>query len=270
MRLLRTVRAVLVREWYVNLRAYRVSFFLSTGMASLFTLLIGYFLYHTVFAGRITEEFAALAGTDRYMSYLTVGVLVYLFATRLLYPVRTFLVEHWEGTLPVMTMMGVPRLAYHLGCVLFSALYSAVEVSVVLVVVALSIGLELPAVPLPAVAAALAASFVGLYGLSLVLAAVILSVRDRVVVEAAAFSLMQLLCGVLFPVGYLPRAAQVVAEVIPLTPSLRALRAATLAGVGVGGILPDLVSLLVLGIVYTGLGGVLLGRVVGRVMEQTA
>lgn len=269
-RLLRISWAVMQREWAINLRAYRVSFFVATLLSSLFTLLIGFFLYNNVFQGRVTGEFAALAKTDDYMAYLTLGITAFTFTTRMLYPVRNFLVEEREGTLSVMAMMGVPRLAYHFGCIASSGVYSAVEVSVLLLVAYVGLGVSFGAVSAAALVATAVASFVGMYGISLLLSALILSVRDRVVVEAVAFSVMQLVSGVLFPVEYLPRGLQWLSEISPLTHALKGLRGVVLYGAGPAELLPTFVTLITLGLVYSIIGRAVLTRVVTRVLEQTA
>jgi ABC-2 type transport system permease protein len=258
------------REWWINTRAYRFSFFASVALGSLFTLLIGYFLYHTVFAQRVTDEFVALAGTDDYMSYLTLGILVYMFAVRMLYPVRDFLAEVWEGTLHVLAIIGMPRMRYHLGCMLFSTVYAALEVAVLALVAWLWLGVEFGSVNAAGVAFAVAGTFVGLYGFSLLLAAIILAVGDRMVVEGAAFSAMAFLSGVSFPTGYLPGVFQALAQIVPLTHALEALRAAALTGAGPATIAPSVVACAGLGLVYTLVGKITIDWAVRRVVEQTA
>ncbi|EQD32487.1 ABC-2 type transporter, partial [mine drainage metagenome] len=140
---LRVVWATLVREWWVNLRAYRISFFVAVLLNSLFTLLIGYFLYRVVFAGHVTKQFVADSGVPNYLSYLTLGVVAYNFAFRLLYPVRNLLFEQWEGTLQPLILAGVPLLWYQVGCIAFSAVYSVLESGILLAIVWPFAGLDL-------------------------------------------------------------------------------------------------------------------------------
>lgn len=267
---IRVILAVMRREWWINTRAYRVSFFLAMGLASLFTLLIGYFLYHEVFDRQVTSDFIAYAGTDDYVTYIAIGLIVYTFAIRMLYPVRDFLAEQWEGTLPVVTMMGMPRLPFHFGCMLFSTLYAAVEVSVLAAIAWAFLGVELSGINWAGAAVSAAAAFVGLFGFSLTLASAILAVRDRMVVEGAAFALMALLSGVSFPTDYLPGSLQTLAEAVPLTHALRALRAAALEHAGPAEIATPLLALAVLGIVYLVLGIAVLDKAIRRSVEQTA
>ena len=267
---IRRLFAVLRREWWVNTRAYRVSFFAATFMTSLFTLAIGYFLYHAVFGGRVSSGFQVRAGTGDYMSYLTLGVLVYNFADRMLYPVRNYLEEHWQGTIPTLLLAGLPHLTYQLGCVLFSALYSLLEQAVLLTAAWLWVGLDLSRVRLDSALLGAAASFFGLYSLSLVLSALCLYVRDRVMVEGVAFSLIQLVCGVLFPVSYLPAALQWLSRLVPVTWALQVLRGAGRSGLPPQALRPDLAALVTLGLVYIALGRWLLQRALQRVVEEVA
>lgn len=267
---LRVMLAVIRREWWINTRAYRVSFFLASGLGSLFTLAIGYFLYHQVFAGRVTAEFVGLVGTGDYVSYVGIGIVVYMFSVRMLYPVRDFLAEQWEGTLPVIAMIGMPRLPYHLGCMVFSALYAVVEAGIVAAVAWALLDVDFASLNLAGAAVAAAASFVGLFGFSLTLAAIILAIRDRMVVEGLAFGLMGLMSGVSFPIAYLPGFVQRLAEILPLTHALRALRAAAFEHAGPAEMSASLASLLLLGLVYLVAGVVLLDRAVRRTIEETS
>lgn len=270
MRSVRIVVAVMRREWWVNTRAYRFSFFASTAIGSLATLLIGYFLYHVVFARRVASDFVALTGTGDYMSYLAFGVIVYMFAVRMLYPVRDFLAEVWEGTLHVLAIIGLPRLRYHFGCMLFSTVYAAVEVAVLVLVAWLWLGVEFGDASAAGVALAAVGTLIGLYGFSLFLAAIILAIGDRMVVEGAAFSAMAFLSGVSFPTGYLPPPLQALAQIVPLTHALEALRAAALTGAGPADVASPVAACAALGVVYTLAGKWLLDRAVRRVAEQTA
>ncbi|MFZ5822859.1 MAG: ABC transporter permease [Bacillota bacterium] len=268
--MLRTLKAVLWREWWTNTRAYRVSFFAAVFMNSLFTLAIGWFLYHVVFAGQVTDRFAAYAGTADYMSYLTLGVLIYTFAQRMLYPVRNFLNEQWEGTLPSMRLMNINLLTYQLGCVLFSALYSLLEVAALLAAAWAWVGLDLSSMNIGGTLVALGGAFIGLYGLSTLMSAIILYARDRLVVEHFVFSLLNLVSGIMFPVEYLPLPLQWLSPLVPLTWALKALRAAALGGAAVADLLPHLTALVALGALYLVAGKWLLERVFDRVLEEAA
>lgn len=267
---LRVVLAVIRKEWWTNIRAYRVSFFLAMGLGSLFTMLVGYFLFHRIFDGRITADFIEYAGTSDYVSYIAIGLIVYTFTVRMLYPVRDFLAEQWEGTLPVITMMGMPRLPYHFGCMLFSSFYAAIEVAILAAVVAIFLGVDLSSLNGSGVAVAVMATLVALFGFSLCLAAMILAVRDRMVIEGAAFALMGLLSGVSFPIAYLPGPVQVVSEAIPLTHALRALRATALEHAGPADLVTEVLVLILLGFLYAVAGVVLLDKSISRSVEQTA
>jgi ABC-2 type transport system permease protein len=269
---MRKLTAVLLREWWINTRAYRVSFFASVFMSSLFSLLIGVFLYEVVFERRVAASFTAYAGTSDYLSYLTLGILVYTFTIRMLYPVRNFMNEQWEGTLSTMVLAGMNRLIYHLGCVLFSGLYALLEVTVLLITAILVVDVDVKVSQVSPLALLLAvlASFIGLYGLSLVLAALILYTKDRVVVEGVAFSLLNLVSGVLFPVQYLPLPLQWLGELMPLTWALKVLRSSVLGGAPILTLMGDLAILTALGAAYVFMGKWLLDRVVNHALESAA
>ena len=266
----RQLWAVVVREWWVTTRAYRLSFFASALMGALFTLFAGRVLYESVFAGATTPAFAAAAGTHDYLTYLTLGVIANAFTFRLLYPVRNVLEEHREGTLPALVMSGMRSGTFQAGCVGFSAAYALVEVAVILAAAlpwsGASLGLARPG----ALLVILLASAVSLGGLSLLLSAIVLAVGDRLVVESIAFSLMALVGGVAFPTAYLPRALQLLAEALPLTWILRALREQVMNGGGIAALAPSLGALLLLGVLHAAFGTLVMRRVLRRSLEVSA
>jgi ABC-2 type transport system permease protein len=244
---MRLVLAVMRREWWVNTRAYRLSFFGATLLTALFTLVAGRVLYVSVFGGRVTPAFVAWTGTTDYMTWLTVGVVAYAFAHRLLYPSRDVLEEHQSGTLTARALTGVPALTFHVGCVSFSACYALVEAGIILLAALPWCGAALGDVHAGSLGLSLAAGFVGLLGFSTLLAGFSLAVRDRLVVESVGFALMALLGGVAFPASSLPAPLRALGEALPLTPLLRMLRDAALHGAGPADLLSDAARLLLIG-----------------------
>lgn len=266
---MRRIWAVVAREWWVTTRAYRLSFFASALMGALFTLFAGRILYTSVFDGRVTETFAASAGTSDYLTYLTLGVVANAFAFRLLYPVRNALEEQGQGTLAPLVMTGLRSGAFQAGCVGFSAAYALVEVAIILAAALPWSGARLDA-RAPTLLVILLASALALGGMSLLLSAIVLAVGDRLVVESVAFSLMALLGGVAFPASYLPRVAQLAGEALPLTWMLRALRQHVLRGDGLEALLPALGALLLTGVAHAAIGAVVMRRVMRRALEASA
>ena len=261
------ILAVVRREWWINTRAYRLSFFGGTLLAAVFTILMGRVLLHAMFNGRVTEDFVARTGTADYMTWLTLGVLSSAFTSRMLYPVRNVLEESQMGTLPALRLTGLRFASFQAGCVGFAAAYALAEAVVILLVVAPWAGASLSGASAPGLLLTFVTGAVGLFGLSTLLSAVVLTVGDRLVVESVAFTLQALVAGVAFPTETLPLPFRIVAEGLPLTWIVRMLRHCVL-GTGPAPLTCAL-ALLIIGAAHGLLGLALLRPVVRRALETT-
>lgn len=74
----------------------------------------------------------------------------------------------------------------------------------------------------------------GFFSLSMVLGAIMLYTRDTYISQNTLFTGMLLLCGITFPIEYLPYPLKILAELIPVTEISNLIRGATLLGHGRG------------------------------------
>ncbi|MFD0743609.1 ABC transporter permease [Phytohabitans flavus] len=100
---------------------------------------------------------------------------------------------------------------------------------------------------------------VAVFGLSVPLSAIMITVGEAHITQNTLFVGMALLCGFTFPPAMLPDPLRWLGEALPLTSGLRALRDAALHHAPVGAVLPDLLICAGLGAVYLAAGLRLLG-----------
>lgn len=270
MRFARTFAAVFAREWRVNLRGYRIGAFALTFLSTLSTLLTGYFLYVIVFQGRLAGDFVEAAGTRDYVTYLVVGVTSFGFTLRILAAIQGYVGDYWLGTLPHLVLASAPSLAYNLATTAFAALFACLEMGLLLAVAALGLGVDFSHLNGLSLAYAALASLFGLFGLNVLLTAIVLQGRDNLVPQPTVNISLQLLSGALFPISYLPMPLQWLAPLLPLTWALRMLRAAILTGAPPVELNGDALALVVVGTAYTVAGTWYLRRIVQRRVEQPA
>ena len=91
-------------------------------------------------------------------------------------------------------------------------------------------------------------------GIGLIGAALIVSFRTSAAIPQAVLVLSTVIGGVYFPTSVLPTAVVPVAEWVPLTPALRALRQTLLLGYPLSSVIDDLVSSLLLAVICLALG----------------
>ena len=256
-----TALPTLRRNWLVTVRAYPWTYFIGTLATGVLTVGLGWLAYHAIGGGRVAPGFAGAAGTGDYLGFLTVGAAALMFATRMvLWVAKAQITEQREGTLESQLIAPARRLPYLVGVAAQALSTTAIEVAVMLAF-ALALGIRLPAPDPVTLVAALIATTVAVFGLSVPLSALMITAGEAHITQNTLFVGMGLVCGFTFPTSYLPDGVRWLGEALPLTSALRALRAATLHHAPIGSTWTDLVLCL-------GLGGVYL--IVGLLVLPTA
>lgn len=252
--LLRASYATFARNWRMTLRAYPWSFFIGGLLTGVLGVLLAYFTFHLLAGGKVGGEFASYAGTGDYMSYVILGAGLYLFAVEVLLAVsRSLITEQREGTLEGVLLAPARRLGYFLGVAGQAITRCAPELGLMLLVT-WPLGLTFRSIQPGTLLLAVPVALVGILGMALALGALMLATRDTYLSQNTLFIAMGLLCGFTFPPQYLPLPLQWVSALLPMTGALRLLRAALLQGASPASVLPDLLTTLLLGLIYGALG----------------
>lgn len=260
---LRSSNATMLRNWLINLRAYRWSFFLGNLVDSVLTVLMAYFIYHFLAGNRIGQDFIAGAGTADYMSFVILGAAVLNFSVNIMLGIsRSLITERREGTLESLLLAPAQRLGYFAGVGVQAALNMLGELLVMLLI-AWPFGLNLSHLNLLTLLMALPVALIGLFGMSTVLGALMLATGDTYISQNTLFAAMTLLCGFFFPASYLPMYLQWLGDALPVSGALRLLRGATLSGATPAEALRETIIYLLLGLIYA-IAGLLLMRVAER------
>ena len=193
---------------------------------------------------------------------LTIGALLWTFLSVLFNEIAMSIAfERWEGTLEYTFMAPVSRFIHLMGVSLYALTYSLARVVCVFAGLWLMIDLPFQWSQLPGVALVLvlAVSSISFVGLGLIAAILPVMSPER---GAEATNILQgillLISGVYYPVSVLPNWIQPLAWLSPATYSLSASR--RLLGLEGGGpaafssIVPDLIRLLVLGLILVPVG----------------
>jgi ABC-2 type transport system permease protein len=104
-------------------------------------------------------------------------------------------------------------------------------------------------------------SFYAYFSLSLILAAVMLYTRDTYISQNTLFSLLFLICGVTFPIEYLPTPVQWLAQGIPVTLTLDIIRNSTLLGMLAADQIDSFLKLFIISTIYCTVGFLLIKKV---------
>ncbi|HPU75128.1 MAG TPA: ABC transporter permease [Bacillota bacterium] len=188
--------------------------------------------------------------------YLVAGALLWGFLSALFHEVAESVAwERWEGTIEYSFMAPQPRGVYMFGVCMWGILYGFVRTVICLAAVTLMFRISLAGANLWAALLTLAASSLAFIGMGLAAAVLPLISPEKGSPATHIFqALVLLVSGVYYDVSVLPAWVRPFSYVSPATYTLRAARAALLEGAGLRAVAPDLVMLLVLGVVLIPVG----------------
>lgn len=239
-----------------------------------------YFIWVVVFAfyalvNSATIAFIGVAARDYQLTLtLLVGVLLWSFLSVLFEEISNSIsYERWEGTLEYTFMAPVSRLIHLSGVSLFATFYSLVRGAVILGGLLFLVDISLAGANLFGVFVVLVVGSFAFIGLGLMAATLPVISPERGPAATNIFQgLLLLVSGVYYPVDVLPGWVQPFSTLSPATYALSASRklmgighdASTperLAGASLTAVLPELLTLALMGCVMIPLGLFVFGRV---------
>ena len=182
--------------------------------------------------------------------YLLVGALLWAYLSIVFMEISfSVMWERWEGTIEYTFMAPVRRLTHLLGVCAFAILYGLARTLVVLAIAVPLFHLDLSRADGAAALAVLAVSTFPLVGLG-VLASVLplLSPERGEQMTVAVQGVLLLASGVYYPVSVLPGPVQLLARASPMTYTLDGIRGTLIDGHGLAAVAPDLLALVVMGV----------------------
>jgi len=264
----RTLYATFRRNFIIQLRAYPKDFFIGNVLTAIYTAVSAFFMYHLLFKGQMKDSFAGYAGTADYVSYVIIGNCMHLLMVRTLLNVsRSLITELREGTLESLMLAPFQRVQYFMGNMLQQTVTTLGEAAVMLLV-CLPFGVRFSGFNGPAALIGMMLSLASYFSLSLILAAFMLYTRDTYISQNTLFAILFLICGVTFPVQYLPEPLQWLAQGIPVTLSLELIRNSTLGGMTAVAQMGSYIRIAAMSAVYCVVGFTLIKRVESAALEK--
>lgn len=168
-----------------------------------------------------------------YFAFVIVGVAVFgVLTTGMAAPAAALRHEQMIGTLDALMATPTAPHTLALGASLWNVLVAALQGLVYVVVGVLIFGLEVRTAGLAGAAVVLALALVTFAALGIVSAAFVVVLRHADPLSGLFAAASALLGGVFYPTSVLPLPLQRLAELVPLTHALRAMRLALLQGQG--------------------------------------
>lgn len=264
----RHILATARRNLITVIRAYPIDFFVGCVLNCFYTVLGAYFIFKVMFEGRISEDFKLYAHTSDYMSFVILGGATYLFVIRTLLNVsRSLTMEMREGTLDSLLISPMSPVSYLFGNMLMQTFTTAGELLIALLI-SLPFGLNLSSINILPTVLCVLISLVSFFGMAVILGGIMIYLRDTYVIQNTLFVIISMVCGVSFPIEYLPKWLQCFANMIPVTYSLRILRNSVLSGQSLASQSSDFMIFIVLSLIYSIFGLWFINKIVKAAPER--
>lgn len=213
----RVIKAVMIKNRITTRRTYPLSFIISRVMGAVFALLGPILLYYFVFEKNMSDRFIQATSNFNYMQYIVIGeVLNVLSFSTLMGVGRCLITEQREGTLDSILVTPMSRSGYYIGSYLEQFGRSLIEACLILVF-GVIVGAKIPIKYFPNIVITIVLSSIAFFSVAVLVSSIMIYTRDTYLVQNTLYILMSCICGVAYPVEYLPEVLKFIAYGFPLT-----------------------------------------------------
>lgn len=222
------MRKVIISTYRKNrigiLRAVPWSFMVSRVVTGITQIIFPYFMYYYFMKGSLNSEFGGYTNGADYMTYVVLGSALNVLAVSTLMNIgRALITELREGTLETLLLAPMSRCGYFIGCLLEQTTRALIEFGAVLLAGVL-LGADLRYFCSIGTVITIFLAVLSFFCMGILLSSVMLYTRDTYLTQNTLFITMNLICGIMYPVQYLPEWIQRAAQFFPLTPAVSLFR----------------------------------------------
>jgi ABC-2 type transport system permease protein len=266
----RAFAAVVRREWMIFVRypSWIISLFI---WPVIFPM--GYILTARALSGvdgSGLQTFRTTTGLTEYVGYIAVGTMVWMWQNVVLWQVGYALRnEQMRGTLESNWLSPTWRFAYLLGSSIPQLVSMLILMAVSGIEYALLFGVDFNG-SLWLTLLVMAAAIPSIYGLGFAFASVVITAKEANAFVFLVRGIVMIFCGITYPLAILPAWMQSVAQWLPQTYVIHAMRTAALSTEGFAGIATDLKMMLIFGAFWLVLGYLLFNWMERRARQTGA
>ena len=224
-----------------------------------------------LFIAAATERITGQAvDTGFFVLYLLIGTTMWSYLSAMFDIVaETIAWERWEGTIEYTLMAPVTRFLHLVGTCCYALTYAIARAVLIFAVIALLFGINVQRANMLTAVEVVAVGSISVIGLAIVAAVLPLLFTERgAQMTFVIHSSLLLISGVYAPVDVLPGWLRVLSPLSPITYILRSVRAGLLDGAPPPAVTPDILILLVMGVVLVP-GGLLIFRAAERYAKRS-
>jgi len=213
---------------------------------------IPFILQGQAFVGGLqSANFAQITGSGEYIPFIVIGAVLNSYVNTLLYGMgENIRREAYQGTLDYVFAAPCNKAYVLIGKALSESVSSTIFAASQLTISALLFGMNLTLGVLLPVFFIVILLILGLYGLSLVLAAFSLMYKQSHDVSETIGYIFYVFSPVRYPIESLPTGAQIIGKLIPLTYALIIVRAIMLLGTSLSAMYWEIFALIIIDVVF--------------------
>ena len=205
------------KNYRINKRAYPFSSMFEKVISGVISITLSFILYFIVFKGSLSEKFITGANTTDYITYIVIGQASYsLIFSTLLNVGRSLISEIREGTIEPLIISPANKIYYFLGIYL-EQFYRTVIEFLVVIFIGMFFKANITKLNYSYIIIFVILVSISSFSISVFLAAIMVYLRDSYLTQNTIIISIGLLCGIYFPISYLPNCIQKFSLLIPFT-----------------------------------------------------
>lgn len=250
------------------MRAVPWSFMVSRVVTGVTQIVFPYFIYHYFMQGNLNGEFHKYTGGADYMTYIVLGSALNVLAVSTLMNIgRALISELREGTLETLLISPASRSGYFIGCLSEQTMRALLEFGTVLAVGGF-LGAHLTYLFSLRSIIVIILAILSFFCMGITLSSVMLYTRDTYLTQNTLFVTMSFVCGIMYPVQYLPKWVQDIAQIFPLTPAVTLFRNVVMGQQNLAENSSLIIQVVILSGIYLAVGSIWYMRMEGKLIES--
>lgn len=255
------IKSIVIKNLKIKFRAYPYSTFIEPFITSMIFFLGAYLMYKNIFNENISNLFFIYSNTSDYLSYILIGLIVFIITCSTLINICSNLIyEMKSGTFQNIFMTGININLYLLANLIERVIISLLEISILLVITSF-LGLKINYIDIFSIIVAIILSFIGTYNISIIVWALMIKFNDTNNILNLSVLVLNIICGINFPIQYLPDFLQKIGEFIPIKYSVDIFRSILINGQALDSLNNIFLKIFILDFLYTVISVILANKI---------
>ena len=262
---------IIKMKLFQKLRAYSIEFILGNVVSNFFKIFRAFLIYHFLFDNKVSKQFVYLTNSNEYISYVVIGVFITMFSVTLLVDMsRMYINEIREGTIySTLILPYKPRL--FLWATMIENVIITLLNGLIIIILMKIFGIEFTCnFRFLEVGLLWIISIFGFFGMACLLGAIMMILEETYIITNTVILLLYFVCGVIFPIEYLPNYLSFISKCLPMTYTITLMRNVLFLKKTMFEMIDEIILLAIVSLLYYYLGYKILKKQLCRIAENTS